>query len=101
MKPSAALVLEMISRPDGACGGEFLRRGVGRFGGRLHELKALGYVYDKEPCRLHEHPHGPVYRYSLVAKPEADGQLALVATQPITEPRVRQMVPVEPSGAFL
>lgn len=108
MKPSAALVLEMVSRPQGACGGEFLKRGVGRFGGRLHELKQMGYVFEKKPCKRHEHPHGPIYLYSLIAKPEPDGQLALVTTgsgisgydmPPIPTPR--QVAFVEASGAFL
>lgn len=76
MKPSAKVVLDLISRADGCCLWGFQDRRIGRFGARIFELRRLGYVISSKRCTAHPHEHH-VERYDLVASPEASGQVAL------------------------
>lgn len=48
-------VLRMLER--GACGTDFLRRYIPRFGGRIHELRQAGYVVERSQCRNKRHRH--------------------------------------------
>lgn len=56
------VVLAMLHEGP-TCGTEFLRMHLPRFGGRIFELRKLGYTITNEPCRKHIHfSHQTVYR---------------------------------------
>lgn len=76
MKPSARIVLEMISRPDGACLWDFGAAHIGRFGARIFELRKLGYGVEASKCGRHPHRQY-IETYRLVSAPESNGQVAL------------------------
>ena len=80
MKPSAAAVLELVARDGGACLWDFQDRRIGRFGGRIFELRKLGYVISARQCDRHEHTNF-IETYELVAMPSLDGQIALVVAE--------------------
>lgn len=72
VKPSAQLVLDILTDAQGlrpVCASTFLRHSMARYGARIFELRKLGYKIERSVCRVHEHPHGPIYQYRLVDVP--------------------------------
>jgi hypothetical protein len=47
MKPQTRAILDLLLSKEWVSGNELLGLGIGRYGARLNELKALGYSWDK------------------------------------------------------
>lgn len=76
MKDSSLQVLRLMQKNSGACGRDFTDEGIGRYGARISDLRADGYVIQRELCTRHAHNHR-MWLYRVTGIPQDDGQVAL------------------------
>lgn len=76
MKDSAVQVLRLMQNNAGACGRDFTEESIARYSARIAELRAEGYIVQRELCTRHAHNHR-MFLYRVTGIPEASGQVAL------------------------
>jgi hypothetical protein len=65
MSPQQKKVLSMLQAGP-RCGKDFLDVYIARYSARILELKQLGYLIDKRPCRFSHHDHeAPMFVWEL------------------------------------
>lgn len=61
------------------CGTDFLDARIPRYGARLHDLRARGFVTVRRACENPAHSHrSGQFEWRLVARPAAAGQQSMV-----------------------
>ena len=67
MKPQTKRVLDLVSRPEGACMGSFIHHHILRYSARIHELRDAGYLIAEEPCDRTDHKGHVSYSVAVKA----------------------------------
>lgn len=74
---AAGRLLSLLERQEWVCGVEMQQVAGFRYGGRLHELRRLGWQFARRKCQhpWHDHPSHSMFQWQLTAKP---GELPLL-----------------------